>query len=191
MLDEACNQLDKWSESEHFKKLSISVNISSRQFSEIDFIDNLETLIKSYHFDPSNLILELTESLMVNTNSILYDFNRLKMMGIRLSMDDFGTGYSSLSYIQKLPISQIKIDKSFMNEIDLNSNGRSMVKAIIDMSQNFDFEVVAEGIETESQFLFLNECSSKIQFQGFLFGKPMPIEGFERSLLQLVTKDPS
>ena len=66
-----------------------------------------------------------------------------------------------------------------------------MVKAIIDMSQNFDFEVVAEGIETESQFLFLNECSSKIQFQGFLFGKPMPIEGFERSLLQLVTKDPS
>jgi diguanylate cyclase (GGDEF)-like protein len=183
VLDEACRQLAKWSKNERFKELSLSINVSSRQFSEIAFIDNIEILINSYHFNPSNLILELTESLMVNTAAISHDLTRLKAMGIRLSIDDFGTGYSSLSYIQKLPITQIKIDKSFVNEIDLNDTGRNMVKTIIAMSQNFNFEVVAEGVERESQFSFLSECSSKIQFQGFLFGKPMSVEGFEKSLL--------
>jgi EAL domain-containing protein (putative c-di-GMP-specific phosphodiesterase class I) len=183
VLDEACRQLAKWSKNERFKELSLSINVSSRQFLEIAFIDNIEILINSYHFNPSNLILELTESLMVNTAAISHDLTRLKAMGIRLSIDDFGTGYSSLSYIQKLPITQIKIDKSFVNEIDLNDTGRNMVKTIIAMSQNFNFEVVAEGVERESQFSFLSECSSKIQFQGFLFGKPMSVEGFEKSLL--------
>ena len=183
VFDEACRQLDKWSENEKFKEFSLSVNVSARQFSEIGFVDNLIILINSYHFTPSNLILELTESLTVDTATILNDLTRLRTLGVRLSIDDFGTGYSSLSYIQKLPINQIKIDKSFVNEIDLNEAGRNMVKTIISMSQNFNFEVVAEGIERESQFSFLSNYSSKIQFQGFLFGRPMSIEGFEKSVL--------
>jgi EAL domain-containing protein (putative c-di-GMP-specific phosphodiesterase class I) len=131
---------------------------------------------------PAQLKLELTESLLlVNVDDIIAKMRELKLLGICFSLDDFGTGYSSLQYIKLLPLDQLKIDKSFVRDINSDTNDAAIVKTIVVMSEALGLNVIAEGVETQAQRDFLDNqgCHS---FQGYLFGKPMPIEEFEEQL---------
>lgn len=129
------------------------------------------------------LKLELTESVVLdNLDEAIEKIQRLRAIGIRLSMDDFGTGYSSLSYLKPLPLTQIKIDSSFVQDIVNDKSDAAIVQAVIAMSQTLGLNVIAEGVETEEQYSILMRYGCK-QFQGYLFGKPEPVESLERRLM--------
>lgn len=124
------------------------------------------------------LKLELTESLLLeNIEETIITMNAFKEIGIRFSLDDFGTGYSSLQYLKRLPLYQLKIDQSFVRDIPTDSGDKAIVRTIIAMAHSMDLEVIAEGVETDEQLSFLINYGCK-HFQGYLFGKPVPIELF-------------
>ncbi len=132
--------------------------------------------------NPASLKLELTESLVLeDVNGTIAKIQALKKFGVHFSMDDFDTGDSSLSYLSKLPLDQLKIDQSFVYNIDVKTSDAVIVQTIIGMAKNLDMEVIAEGVETEQQRAFLerNGCT---HYQGYLFGKPVPLEEFEQLL---------
>lgn len=182
VLETACRQLSAWTNNEQSRHLALAVNVSAQQFKQDDFVGDIERLLNVYQLKPSNLKLELTESVVLNNVSeVIAKMHALKALGVQISLDDFGTGYSSLSYLKILPLDQIKIDQSFVRDITTDPNDEVMVKTIIDMAQNFRLNVIAEGVETESQLAFLRKkgCMS---YQGYLFSKPVPIEKFEALL---------
>ncbi|WP_161990626.1 putative bifunctional diguanylate cyclase/phosphodiesterase [Candidatus Methylobacter oryzae] len=184
VLKTACKQLKRWQNDPRTKDLSIAVNISSSQFNHPEFIEQLHHLLKKSGINPALLKLELTESLMLHDiTGTIEKMERLKSLGIGFSMDNFGTGYSSLSHLKKLPIDQLKIDQFLMRDIVIDNSDALIVKAIVDMSKNLGINVVSGGVETEQQFNCLKdfECSA---YQGFLFGKPMPLSEFERLIHQ-------
>ncbi|WP_240338349.1 EAL and GGDEF domain-containing protein [Peribacillus alkalitolerans] len=153
--------------------IPVAVNISVRQLQEDDFVDYISDTLQTVGLDPKYLELEITESIMQNIDRSTQILDQLKQIGVKLSIDDFGTGYSSLSYLKHLPIDNIKIDKSFIDDILVDNHQGSIVKAIIDMGQNMNFSVIAEGIEQEEQvhFLIQNFCKKG---QGYYFSKPLP-----------------
>jgi EAL domain-containing protein (putative c-di-GMP-specific phosphodiesterase class I) len=183
VLDTACQQIRTWSQSDKTRNLILAVNISAQQFKQADFINQVEVIIQKYGIQPSRLKLELTESIALDDlDSVVAKMNALRQsVGVSLSLDDFGTGYSSLSYLKRLPVDQVKIDRSFVRDIITDSSDAVMVKTIIDMAHNFGLNVIAEGVESEDQMIFLkkNGCMS---FQGYLFSKPVPLEEFEKLL---------
>jgi diguanylate cyclase (GGDEF)-like protein/PAS domain S-box-containing protein len=184
VLKTACEQIKSWSKNAATRELQVAVNVSPRQFRQIDFIEQVQQIVKSTGIDASKLKIELTESLVLdNVNDSISKMYALKAMGISLSMDDFGTGYSSLSYLKKLPLDQLKIDQSFVRDIAIDPNDAAIVQAIITMGQAFRLNVIAEGVETEAQYKFLYQygCHS---YQGYMFSKPVPIEQFELNLKQ-------
>lgn len=172
ILHEACLQLKKW-HNEGFSTLSIAVNISPRQFQDKDFLKIVRNVFRDIQLDPQFLQIEITESIMNNFQGSLSSLTELKQLGIKISIDDFGTGYSSLSYLKYLPIDEIKIDKSFVNDISINQRDIAIVKTIIDMGHHLHVFVTAEGIETEQQYLVLKEHHCNVG-QGYLFSKPLP-----------------
>jgi EAL domain-containing protein (putative c-di-GMP-specific phosphodiesterase class I) len=128
------------------------------------------------------LKLEPTESVLLeNLEATIATMSQLKAIGVRFALDDFGTGFSSLQYLKKLPLNQLKIDQSFVKELVSDNNDQAIVRTIIAMAQSLNLEVIAEGVETEEQQLILqlNGCN---HYQGYLFGKPVPIDEFEMSL---------
>ena len=183
VMDSACRQIAAWNRNEETRGLVLAINISAQQFKQPDFVEQVEAMIAKHRIDPARLKLELTESVALDE----MDFVVAKMLALRhvlgvgLSLDDFGTGYSSLSYLKRLPLHQIKIDQSFVRDITTDPSDAVMVKAIIDMAQNFGLDVIAEGVETEAQLDFLREngCAA---YQGYLFSKPVPLEAFEALL---------
>jgi diguanylate cyclase (GGDEF)-like protein/PAS domain S-box-containing protein len=182
VLETACRYLKAWSEDECMRNLALSINVSAKQFHQFDFVDHVKARIAHYGIAATRLKLELTESLLlVDFEDTISKMMSLNDLGVRLSLDDFGTGYSSLQYLKRLPLEQLKIDKSFIRDIETDADDRAIVSTVIAMAGNLGVEVIAEGVETESQRLFLAErgCS---RFQGYLFGKPMPIEQFVVSL---------
>ncbi len=185
VLDTACEQLKTWSARPSTEGLTIAVNVSAHQFKQPQFVDLVTTIALRHGIEPSRLKLELTESvIMEDVDGVIAKMHILKKLGFALSLDDFGTGYSSLSYLKLLPISQIKIDRSFVTDIESEPNDAVMVRSIIDLAKNFNLAVIAEGVETPAQldFLVRNGCR---EFQGYYFGKPVPIEAFELQLAQL------
>jgi len=183
VLETACQQLHVWSQRESTSHLKLAVNVSARQFSQPDFVSHVETLLHKYAFEPSRLKLELTESLVqVDVHDTIAKMNQLKQLGITFSMDDFGTGYSSLSYMKSLPLGQIKIDQSFVRDLVTDQSDELIVRTIIDMSNNFGLNVIAEGVESKEQVEILqrNGCN---HYQGYYFGKPVPLKEFEALLL--------
>lgn len=183
VLDQACAQIACWQQSPKTRELSLSVNISARQFRQADFVDMVKTCIQRHRINPNALRLELTESLLLeNVDDAVRIMEELSQLGIQFSLDDFGTGYSSLQYLKKLPLYQLKIDRSFVNDIVNDSHDRTIVRTIIAMAQSMYLNVIAEGVETQAQLELLlnNGCR---RYQGFLFGKPMPIEAFNEWLL--------
>ena len=184
VIDTACQQLAAWSQNEQSRHLSLAVNVSALQFKMQDFVLNVNAIIQKRRINPSLLKLELTESAVLSdVNEVIAKMHALKELGIKLSMDDFGTGYSSLSYLTRLPLNQLKIDQSFVRDIRVDHYDSIMVQTIIDMAKNFHLDVIAEGVETEEQFRFLedNKCFA---YQGYYFGKPAPIAEFDAALLK-------
>lgn len=132
--------------------------------------------------NPARLKLELTENMILtDIDDVVAKMNALKALGIKLSMDDFGTGYSSLSYLKQLPLDQLKVDQSFVRDIGTDPNDAIIVQTIINMAHNFHLNVIAEGVETEAQLAFLKHHGC-MAYQGYLFGKPVPVEEFEALL---------
>jgi EAL domain-containing protein (putative c-di-GMP-specific phosphodiesterase class I) len=182
VLETACRQLSVWRSRELTRNLSIAVNVSAQQFKLADFVDRVAGLLRAHDVVASLLKLELTESVVLSdVADVVAKMHALKALGVKLSLDDFGTGYSSLAYLKQLPLDQLKIDQSFVRDITSNPNDAVMVQSIIDMAKNFRLNVIAEGVETGDQldFLKLHGCMA---YQGYLFGKPVPVEEFEKRL---------
>jgi diguanylate cyclase (GGDEF)-like protein len=183
-LETACIQLKVWEKSALTRDLMVSVNISAREFQQVDLVLKIKALLQRYAIKPALLKLELTESILLkSTENAAASMNALKEMGIQFSLDDFGTGYSSLQYLKLLPIDELKIDQSFVRDIVTDSSDKAIVRTIILMAKSLGIRVVAEGVETEEQRQSLLDCGCT-QYQGYLFGKPMPIEQFEQLLKQ-------
>ena len=179
VLETACRQLAAWRSNELTRHLTIAVNVSAQQFKLVDFVSRIDAALKTHGVDAGLLKLELTESVVLaDVADVVAKMHALLALGVKLSLDDFGTGYSSLAYLKKLPIDQLKIDKSFIHDITTDSNDAVMVEAIIGMAQSFGLSVIAEGVETEGHLAFLmaHGCGT---YQGYLFGKPVPIQEFE------------
>lgn len=173
ILREAMKQLKLWEKDTIKKEWRISINVSYKQFETDNFIELLESLIYTFQIDPSLLRLELTESLLIkNTDVALNKIKIIKKLGLTLSIDDFGTGYSSLSYLKQLPIDELKIDQSFIRDLVTDPNDYIIVETILSIGQKFNFEVIAEGVETQKQYELLSSMGCK-NFQGYYFSKPM------------------
>ena len=182
VLQQACAQLTKWAKSPETRYLHLSVNVSALQFSQADFVPQVTKAISENACDAKLLTLELTESaILQNIEDVVAKMHALKKLGVALSMDDFGVGYSCFSVLKRLPLDELKIDQSFVQDsLDDHANA-TIIKSIIDLGRNIGLHVIAEGVETKSQVDFLqsNNCKS---FQGYLFGRPVNIEEFELSL---------
>ncbi|MCX7552410.1 EAL domain-containing protein [Marinicella sp. S1101] len=151
---------------------NVSVNVSSKQFHQQGFIKYIEQILKRFNVGEGRLTIELTEGVVVgNLNEIQYKFQRLKEMGVLIAIDDFGTGYSSLEYLRQLPIDYLKIDKSFVTDLNNDESSRVIIETIISMAKHLNLQTVAEGVETEEQFTVLKQIGCDL-FQGYLFGKP-------------------
>jgi diguanylate cyclase (GGDEF)-like protein/PAS domain S-box-containing protein len=184
VLNAACAQLKRWQAHVHTSNLSLSVNVSAKQFRQVNFVEQVQAAVKLHAVDPKLLKLELTESMLFkDVNAMIATMNSLREIGIRFELDDFGTGYSSLQYLKKLPLCQLKIDQTFVRDIAVDSNDRTLVLTIITMAHSLGLQVIAEGVETEEQLEFLknNGCD---HYQGYLFGRPLPIDEFEAALRQ-------
>jgi diguanylate cyclase (GGDEF)-like protein/PAS domain S-box-containing protein len=182
VLQTACAQIKTWQNNSHTRHLTISVNVSAKQFRQADFVRSVKAALAFYDISPKLLKLELTESLLLeNIEDTIFKMNELKELGIMFSLDDFGTGYSSLQYLKRLPLFQLKIDQSFVRDIAVNNNDQAIIRTIIAMAHMLDLNVIAEGVETleQQQMLLSNGCT---HYQGYLFGKPMPIDQFESAL---------
>ena len=182
VLETACAQIKKWQRDAATKDLTLAVNVSAKQLREPDFTGQVQRALHEAGVNPSLLKLELTESIVLENFEDAIDLmKKLKSLGVGFSLDDFGTGQSSLKYLKKLPLDQIKIDRSFVRDIVSDPNDATIVNTIIVMSKAMGLDVIAEGVETEAQrqFLDLHGCP---KFQGYLFSKPIPIDQFERKL---------
>ncbi|EDL63841.1 hypothetical protein BSG1_13231 [Bacillus sp. SG-1] len=180
VLWEACRQSKEWKKS-GIGCISVAVNISVRQLQDDDFVQHVQQAMKDTGLEPSLLELEITESIMQDFEKSSRILNKLKNLGVTISIDDFGTGYSSLTNLRFLPIDHIKIDKSFVDDIidhSKHSKNGSIVKTIIDLGHNMNFNIIAEGVEEEEQvdFLLQNSCSIG---QGYFYSRPLPPEQLE------------
>lgn len=172
VLLEACNQLKNW-QSMGYSDITISVNLSARQFKDSQLVETVEAIIKETGISPEDLELEITESIALDDITYSIDtIQRLKEIGIKFSLDDFGTGYSSMNYLKHLPISNLKLDKNFMASIVENSSDRAIVTAIITLAKSLDLGVIAEGVENNAQVSFLKDAQIN-KVQGYLYSVPV------------------
>ncbi|MGA7750510.1 MAG: EAL domain-containing protein [Gallionella sp.] len=182
VLETACTQLKAWQQEAPTRDLVLAVNVSAKQFHQSDFVAQVQTTVQHHAINPMLLKLELTEGMLLeNIEDTIATMNALKEIGVQFSLDDFGTGYSSLQYLKQLPLDQIKIDQSFVRDIGTDSSNTAIVSSIIAMTQSLMLSVIAEGVETKEQRQFLLDegCT---HYQGYLFGKPVPVEQFEALL---------
>ena len=171
VIEEVCRQMQAWAD--EGVRMSVAINLSVHQLHQEDLINRISQTLKRHQVDASQLICELTESVaMKNDEATQRFFKGLTGIGVRLSIDDFGTGYSSLSYLRQLTAKQLKIDRSFIDDIESSSDARAIVKAVINLAHVLDLSVVAEGVETEGQRKILQDLGCD-EMQGFLFSKPM------------------
>ncbi len=181
VLHNACLQAQAWNNAE-LKPLRMAVNLSSRQFNELKFIDMMGRVLEDTGLKPSLLELEITESiLMQNVGTTVSTLNAINNMGIRLAVDDFGTGYSSLSYLKRFPIDTLKIDQSFIHDIMQDPGDTTLVEAIIALGRALHLNIIAEGVETEAQVDFLKSHNCDCM-QGYLFNSPQAAQDLEKQL---------
>ncbi|GAB3541558.1 hypothetical protein GCM10027343_12210 [Noviherbaspirillum agri] len=178
VLETACVQLAAWSALPETRHLAISVNVSAKQFRQPGFVEMVRTALEKSGAHATRLKLELTESMIIgDIETTIGKMHELRALGVTFALDDFGTGYSSLSYLKRLPLDQVKIDRSFVRDIATDAGDAAIVQTIINMSHTLQLQVIAEGVETHEQLAFLtaNKCRN---FQGYLFGRPMPPDAF-------------
>jgi EAL domain-containing protein (putative c-di-GMP-specific phosphodiesterase class I) len=184
VIHTACSQNMIWQKA-GFKPMCMTVNVSSIQFMQSNFVERISQILKETGLSPAYLQLELTEgTIMKHAEDIIKKLDTINAMGIKVSIDDFGTGYSSMNYLKRLPLSTLKIDRSFIQDIATNPDDQSITKAIIDLARNFRLNVIAEGVETRKQLHLLREygCNG---MQGYLICPPINA----MSLAQFVKED--
>jgi EAL domain-containing protein (putative c-di-GMP-specific phosphodiesterase class I) len=175
VLRTACSQARKWQD-EGLPAVTVAVNISAVQFRQEGFCELIKRVLRETGLAPQYLELELTESiLLANADVMLSVVQELKAMGLTLAIDDFGTGYSSLSYLKQFPVSKLKIDRSFVQDVAVNPDDAAITTAIISMAKSLNLKVIAEGVENEAQMSFLQtrQCD---EIQGYYFSKPLTPE---------------
>ncbi|HXK34755.1 MAG TPA: EAL domain-containing protein, partial [Dehalococcoidia bacterium] len=189
VLREACRQAQAWRQAfPAGGDWSISVNVSAKQLQDLSFVYDVEQALKETRLEPSRLILEITESVMMHdVPATMQRLAELKALGVRLAIDDFGTGYSSLSYLREFPFDLLKIDKSFIDDIGTTVTRKQLARAIIELGKTLDLELVAEGIEHSEQAVRLQDMDCELG-QGFYFARPMDAAGVE-SLLRDISRD--
>src|SRR5271165_6057092 len=180
ILDTACKQLAAWGTRPGFADIKLAVNVSARQIQQPDFVEHLVATLRRTGADASRLTLELTETVLVhNVEDVIEKMSALKNEGVNFALDDFGTGYSSLYYLKRLPLDQLKIDRSFVRDVLTDPDDAAIAKTIVALAQTLGLKVIAEGIETTEQRVFL-ATSGCHYYQGYFFSKPLPLEAFER-----------
>jgi diguanylate cyclase (GGDEF)-like protein/PAS domain S-box-containing protein len=179
VLEEACRQLDSWKGDARFSNLTLAVNVSAKQFYQPSFVDEVVAVLEKYRLPPAMLKLEFTESMVLeDTYEAIGKMLALKEVGVGLSMDDFGTGYSSLSYLTRLPFDQLKIDRSFIQDMRESSDSALIVHTVIALGSRLGMNVIAEGVERDDQYALLKSFGCH-NYQGYLFGTPVEIRQFE------------
>lgn len=184
VMETALRQQARWRQDPKFAHLSLAINVSARQFLQEDFVAQVLGLLQHTGAAPAQIKLELTESLLLdNVDNVIATMRQLKTQGLGFSLDDFGTGYSSLSYLKRLPLDQIKIDQGFVRGVLLDPSDAAIARSIIALAVSLGLDVIAEGVETTEhhQFLLSHGCKA---FQGYLFGRPLALEDFERQVRQ-------
>jgi EAL domain-containing protein (putative c-di-GMP-specific phosphodiesterase class I) len=180
-LQEACRQMRRWQR--RFPSdppLFISVNLSSKQFTQPDMIEQVKDILDETKLDPRSLKLEITESVvMENIDTATEMLKQLRALGVQLSIDDFGTGYSSLSYLHRFPIDTLKVDRSFVMRMVDNNENIEIVRTILMLAQNLGMDVVAEGVETKEQLALLRKLGCE-NGQGYFFSRPVSVGGAEK-----------
>ncbi|MCD8547375.1 MAG: EAL domain-containing protein [Aeromonadaceae bacterium] len=191
VLLEACHQFVRWEE-EGVRLPQLSVNVSAKQFHHQRFVEHIHEVLSATGMEPSALNLEITESVVLgNTEDAIHKMSELKQLGINFSIDDFGTGYSSLGYLKRLPVDELKIDRSFIQDIPHDVSNMAIVEAVMAMARHLGFNVTAEGVETRQQLEFLRKQNCSF-YQGFLASKPLPAEHMQRyALRHLPAESPS
>ena len=183
VLETACQQLVFWSSHTVLSELTLSVNVSVRQFRQINFVADVQAVLQQTGAKPDKLKLELTESLLAaDMDDIITKMQALKQLGVAFSLDDFGTGYSSLYYLKQLPLDQLKIDQSFVRDILIDSNDAAIAKMIIALADAMALTVIAEGVEVTEQQQYLSQLGC-YEFQGYLYGKPVTADALEKLIL--------
>lgn len=176
VLSSACQQIAAWSDHPVLSQLILSVNVSLKQFMQASFVDKVAEAISQNGILASQLKLELTESIFVEDYKVIIEkMEKLKSLGLRISLDDFGTGFSSLAYLKRLPIDELKIDQSFIRDLLESTENQAIVESIIRLGQSLGMSVIAEGVETEAQRDKLIEMGCH-RFQGYLFAKPVEVD---------------
>lgn len=179
VISEVCAWLRSWESDPVLKDIHLAINVSPRQFRDAGFVPFVEEVLKYTGVNPEYLTFELTESLMLESVAeTVQKMEDIRRLGVRFSLDDFGTGYSSLTYLKRLPLSELKIDQTFVQEMTTDKNDAALIRTIIGMAENLGLHVLAEGVETRSQLdaLLAMGCDS---YQGYLFSKPLPRIEFE------------
>ncbi|PZD97526.1 diguanylate cyclase [Paenibacillus sambharensis] len=186
VLRTACLQNKKWQE-QGLPSFRVSVNLSSQEFLDESFVDDVHLILEESGLQPKYLDLEITETMTMNVNHAIPMLRKLHALGVQISMDDFGTGYSSLSYLKNFSINRLKIDQSFVRDISKETNGTNIVSIIIAMAHSMNLEVVAEGVEEKEQlrYLQIRKCD---EVQGYYFSRPIPGEEFEQSYEELISR---
>lgn len=190
VLGEACKRVRLWQQEHELSgRLRISVNISARHFQHEGLIEDVSKALKASHLDPSCLVLEITESVLVHdAESVIARMLELKALGVMFAVDDFGTGYSSLSYLKRFPIDILKVDKSFVDDVGESDKAEALTKAIVQLGKSLNLDTVAEGIEKSAQVDGLRALGCRFG-QGFLFARPTAPEEMDRLLSLMVSGD--
>jgi EAL domain-containing protein (putative c-di-GMP-specific phosphodiesterase class I) len=182
-LREACRQLAAWRRA-GLDVPCVSVNMSPINFQNSDLVDLVSEILAENELTPDMLMLEITEGVVMSEHSMAIDtMEKIRLSGVRLSMDDFGTGYSSLSRLAHLPVRELKIDRSFMRDIESQASALAITRAIVRVGQSLDMTVVAEGVETEGQRRLLTELGCDV-IQGYVYSPALPVPELERWLAQ-------
>jgi diguanylate cyclase (GGDEF)-like protein/PAS domain S-box-containing protein len=173
VLEQACQQVQQWQQQLAGRRLSISVNLSARQFQDPGLVDDVASALRQADLDPGCLVLEITESLlMLDTDATIAKLAALKALGVRLAIDDFGTGYSSLSYLRRFPVDILKVDKSFIDAVATNAEDSALAQAIIELGHTLRLQTVAEGVEASDQASQLRTLQCELG-QGYFFAHPL------------------
>lgn len=190
VLRTACAQNRAWQQ-DGLRSITVSVNISARQFRQQDLADSVTAALRDTGLDPLHLELELTESIIMHdAEEVIAILQKLKAMGVKLAIDDFGTGYSSLSYLRRFPVDRLKIDQSFVRDIPADPDAAAIAQSVISLGQNLNLRVIAEGVDNSQQYTFLRERGCD-EIQGYLIGRPVPAEEFKAVLeKELITPVP-
>ena len=178
VLDQACRQAHAWQQTHASLDLTMSVNISGRQLRDPNLVADVAATLRETGLAPHSLILEITETVLTDSDAAIDALHQLKALGIRLAIDDFGTGYSSLNYLRSLPVDIVKIDKVFIDGVASDKEARGLIKAILSMADTLDLQTVAEGVESRDQVSRLEQLGSGL-VQGFFYARPLTAEDAE------------